>query len=155
MTTSAIRWVGTQPLKSSSYLITMDYSEASFTPTEAAIIQNILTDGALDQLSLPIPTVWAAFLNPSYLGNYIGGTSTAPHIGIAVVKLRASAKRNHVSLTDALTLTLYHEFCHAYLESRGLNTEDGHDEDLVEMSANRIFNGDFRSALAILDSLVH
>jgi GNAT superfamily N-acetyltransferase len=69
--------------------------------------------------------------DPGGLARYIHGTKKNPHFVMSTRVIYYAAKKYGANLGVAIFTTLVHEFCHAYLDSVGINPWD-HDEDLVE-----------------------
>lgn len=65
------------------------------------------------------------------LARYINGTTNNPHFVVSTRVIYYAAKKYGVNLGTAIYTTLVHEFCHAYLESAGLDTSE-HNEDFIE-----------------------
>jgi hypothetical protein len=86
-----------------------------------------------------------------YLARYISGTSNNPVFVMSTRTIYLSAKKYGVNLGTTIETTLAHEMGHAYLESRGIDTQD-HDEDVVE-EFTRYFHDtrDIQGAKKILD----
>jgi hypothetical protein len=86
-------------------------------------------------LGLGMPTIhFVRGLDKRHLARYISGTSSEPVFVLDTHKLARGAVRNHLSLEAVVVPTLKHELAHAYLETWGLESEDG-TEELVERFA--------------------